>query len=96
MSSLTCTISKGDFPLEIIWSLNNDSAETVPGISVMRTNKRISQLSIDSVQAQHAGIYTCSAKNPAGISHQAAVLHVNGTIFFCLLFSFTPYYPIQF
>nr|XP_015838910.1 PREDICTED: Down syndrome cell adhesion molecule isoform X38 [Tribolium castaneum] len=77
MSSLTCTVNKGDFPIAISWSLNNRSVETIQGITVMRTNKRISQLSIDSVQAEHAGEYTCIAKNSAGITHQSAVLHVN-------------------
>ncbi|XP_044270333.1 Down syndrome cell adhesion molecule-like protein Dscam2 isoform X47 [Tribolium madens] len=77
MSSLTCTVNKGDFPITISWSLNNRSVETIQGITVMRTNKRISQLSIDSVQAEHAGEYTCIAKNSAGITHQSAVLHVN-------------------
>nr|XP_015838893.1 PREDICTED: Down syndrome cell adhesion molecule isoform X21 [Tribolium castaneum] len=77
MCSLLCTVSKGDFPIEITWRLNNRSIEAYQGISVLRTNKRISQLSIDSVQAEHAGEYTCLAKNPAGITHQSAILHVN-------------------
>jgi hypothetical protein len=86
MSSLTCTVSKGDFPIAIVWTLNNRSVDTVQGISVMRTNKRISQLSIDSVQAEHAGEFTCSAKNPAGTAAYSAILHVNGTtkiLFLC-------------
>jgi Down syndrome cell adhesion protein 1 len=88
MSSLTCTVSKGDFPIAIVWTLNNRSVDTVQGISVMRTNKRISQLSIDSVQAEHAGEFTCSAKNPAGTAAYSAILHVNGTTkIFLLCFS---------
>lgn len=88
MCSLFCTVNKGDFPIEITWKLNNHSIESYQGISILRTNKRISQLSIDSVQAEHAGEYTCVAKNPAGITHQSAVLHVNGTFsifFFCFV-----------
>ncbi|XP_068899412.1 cell adhesion molecule Dscam1 isoform X8 [Tenebrio molitor] len=77
MASLFCTVSKGDFPIAIVWTLSNRSIESFQGISVMRTNKRISQLSIDSVQAEHAGEYTCSAKNSAGTAHHSAILHVN-------------------
>lgn len=81
MVSIFCTIAKGDFPLEIHWTLEGHNVEKVPGISVMRTNKRISQLSIDSVQAEHAGEYVCFAKNPVGIVSLSTVLHVNGIFF---------------
>ncbi|XP_063932407.1 cell adhesion molecule Dscam1 isoform X12 [Zophobas morio] len=75
--SVMCTVNKGDSPVEIKWFLNNASASTIHGVNVLRTNKRISQLSIDSVQADHSGEYTCSAKNPAGTVTYSAILHVN-------------------
>lgn len=81
MSSLTCTVNKGDFPIEISWFLNNVSTSTIQGITTLRTNKRISQLSIDSVQAEHAGEFTCVAKNRAGMATYSTILHVNGTKF---------------
>ncbi|KAJ8918532.1 hypothetical protein NQ315_013036, partial [Exocentrus adspersus] len=77
MVSVTCTVHRGDFPIDIYWTLNNITVDKVDGISVMRTKKRISQLSIDSVQAHHSGEYTCHAKNPAGVTTHSAVLHVN-------------------
>nr|XP_015838884.1 PREDICTED: Down syndrome cell adhesion molecule isoform X12 [Tribolium castaneum] len=77
MASVTCIVTKGDFPIEITWNLNNQSIETIQGITVMRTNKRISQLSIDSVQADHSGEFTCMAKNPAGTAFYSSTLHVN-------------------
>lgn len=80
MVSVTCTISKGDMPVNITWTLNNVSVAQTHGITVMQTNKRISQLSIDSVQAEHSGEYICHAENVAGLSTYSAVLHVNGTI----------------
>lgn len=89
MVSATCTVHKGDFPIDIYWTLNNITVDKIHGITIMRTNKRISQLSIDSVQADHAGEYTCHAKNSAGISSHSTVLHVNGIlvyIFFKLNF----------
>lgn len=80
MSSLTCTVHKGDLPIEISWFLNNQSAETLQGVNIMRTNKRISQLSIDSVQAEHSGEFTCQARNKAGFTKYSANLHVNGIL----------------
>lgn len=80
MVSIFCTIAKGDFPLEIQWRLNGRNAEDISGISIMRTNKRISQLSIDSVQADHAGEYVCSARNKAGTVSLSTALHVNGRV----------------
>ncbi|XP_068899427.1 cell adhesion molecule Dscam1 isoform X22 [Tenebrio molitor] len=77
MVSILCTVNKGDYPIDISWFLNNVSASDIHGISVLRTNKRIVQLSIDSVQAEHAGEFACVAKNPAGTATYSAVLHVN-------------------
>lgn len=82
MVSVMCTVHKGDFPIDIHWTLNNRTLEKVDGISIMRTNKRISQLSIDSVQADHAGEYMCHAKNSAGIATHSTMLHVNGILTF--------------
>ncbi|KAJ8967482.1 hypothetical protein NQ314_002796 [Rhamnusium bicolor] len=77
MVSVTCTVSKGDFPIDIYWTLNNITMNKIDGASVLRTNKRISQLSIDSVQDFHSGEYICHAKNSAGIAMHSAFLHVN-------------------
>lgn len=92
MVSLLCTVTKGDFSIEINWTLEGRNVEEIPGISVMRTNKRISQLSIDSVQAQHAGEYVCAARNPAGTVSLSTVLHVNGIVH---TLPFKPYLPSQ-
>lgn len=65
------------------------------GILVTTAGKKISTLSIDSVQAQHAGTYTCVAKNRAGSTSYAAELLVNGTSFsFC--FNFSSYFSKSF
>lgn len=78
MSSVLCTVHKGDFPIGIRWTLNGKPIANFQGISTMRTNKRSSQLTIDSINAEHAGEYTCIAKNDAGTASHKAVLHVNG------------------
>lgn len=80
MSSVTCTVNKGDLPIVISWILNGNDVDKYVGISVIQTNKRISQLSIDSASAEHAGEYVCVARNSAGTASHSADLHVNGNI----------------
>ncbi|XP_044270030.1 Down syndrome cell adhesion molecule-like protein Dscam2 isoform X9 [Tribolium madens] len=76
-TSLTCSINKGDLPIDILWSHNNNTVNTDSTISVIRVNKKISTLSIESVQAEHIGEYTCIAKNLAGVTSYSTFLHVN-------------------
>lgn len=79
MTSLTCTINKGDFPIKISWMHNGAPVDSKEDITIIRPSKRIGTLSIDSVQAHHAGEYTCVAKNKAGSATYSAILNVNGT-----------------
>lgn len=79
MVTLMCTVGKGDFPIKINWYLNGLEVERYEGISTMRTNKRVSQLTIDQVQALHSGEYTCLASNDAGNASYSTSLRVNGT-----------------
>lgn len=79
MASISCTVHKGDLPLNITWYLNGKLISNVDGISVVQTNKRISQLSIESVQANHAGNYTCITSNSVATATHTTFLHVNGT-----------------
>lgn len=77
-ASLTCSITKGDFPIDFTWTLNGRHIGNDDGISLLRTSKRISQLSIDYVEAEHAGEYVCIAHNKAGNASHSAHLQVNG------------------
>lgn len=77
--SLTCTVGKGDLPLKIHWQLNNQILNSGNGVFINRNGKRISVLSIENVQHEHIGNYTCIAENDAGRSSHSAVLNVNGT-----------------
>jgi hypothetical protein len=70
--------------LNLTWTLNSFPVGQNDGITVMKM-KRFSSLSIDSVQAVHAGKYTCTAANLAGSTSYSAYLNVNGTPFYCLL-----------
>lgn len=79
--SLICSVLKGDRPMKIHWTLNDNviNSKTHDGIVISKTGKMISVLSIDSVTAQHTGNYTCVASNLAGTSHLSTRLSVNGT-----------------
>lgn len=79
MASVICTVNKGDFPINITWLFNGKPVSTSDGVSILRTNKRISQLSIESVGGIHTGEYICLASNIAGNVTHSAYLHVNGT-----------------
>lgn len=79
MVSATCSIVKGDYPVEIVWlhngkPINSDN----PDIAITRINKHMSAISIESVAARHAGEYTCSATNRAGNVSHSTTLAVNG------------------
>lgn len=76
-----CVVTKGDFPMKIYWTLNDKPINDFEGITVMSTNKRASQLTIEAVQAYHTGFYNCIAENKAGIANFSTVLNVNGTFF---------------
>lgn len=82
--SATCTITKGDLPIHIWWTLVDDinglerNLSTNDGLMITRTSQKLSLLNIDAVKARHGGNYTCYAKNKAGISKHSAFLFING------------------
>lgn len=78
MVSASCTVSKGDLPMEIRWLHNGQRPISNNGISISRTNQRISILSIESAQDYHSGNYSCVAENAAGSVNYTASLWVNG------------------
>lgn len=74
-----CAILKGDPPIIISWSFNEEplSGKRL-GIDINTLNKRVSSLTIESVSAFNSGNYTCTANNSAGVTKFTAVLRVNG------------------
>lgn len=75
-----CTISIGDLPIRVNWLLNGKDISLFSGVITNQVSKKISALSIDSVDESHAGEYTCVASNAAGNTSVSAVLQVNGTL----------------
>lgn len=77
-TSVTCSIHKGDLPINLSWLHNNISIGYVKGVMVSKVGKKISTVSIDLVNEEHAGTYTCLAENKAGSASFTTVLNVNG------------------
>lgn len=77
--SISCVSPTGDLPIEFSWLLNDKPIDEFYGISVLKLGKRTSSMTIDSISGQHAGNYTCSAKNGAASEQYSAHLIVNGT-----------------
>ncbi|XP_018394808.1 PREDICTED: Down syndrome cell adhesion molecule-like protein Dscam2 [Cyphomyrmex costatus] len=76
--TVTCTVLKGDHPIQIEWAHNGEPiSRDHPDILIVNTGKRVSLLTIDAVTARHAGEYTCTASNVAGGTSYSASLAVN-------------------
>ncbi|XP_046591195.1 Down syndrome cell adhesion molecule-like protein Dscam2 isoform X12 [Neodiprion lecontei] len=75
--SVTCSIMKGDFPMDISWALNGEPITAEQSDITISNSKRVSLLAIDAVAARHAGEYTCTASNKAGATSHSALLAVN-------------------
>ncbi|XP_043064024.1 Down syndrome cell adhesion molecule-like protein Dscam2 isoform X28 [Drosophila ficusphila] len=75
--NVQCTISGGDLPVNITWTLNNQPFEDYLEILTTKRGKRINELTIEAVSAKHAGNYSCIAENRAGIVNHTAELKVN-------------------
>lgn len=78
MVSASCTVNKGDLPIDVTWTKHGGRVYTNDGVVVTKTSVRMSVLSIESVRARHAGNYSCVATNNAGVTSHWAVLAVNG------------------
>lgn len=78
LASVTCSVHKGDLPVNIVWLHNNKSIEQDFGVSIVKNGKKVSSLTIDSVSEEHAGFYSCLATNIAGHDCHTALLNING------------------
>ncbi|XP_025834444.1 Down syndrome cell adhesion molecule-like protein Dscam2 isoform X9 [Agrilus planipennis] len=75
--SLQCTVSKGDSPLNITWTLNGHPIVPHKDDIIISNTKRMSSLMIESVQARHTGEYACIVGNIVGMTKYSAYLNVN-------------------
>ena len=77
-AQVTCSVSTGDEPLAISWSLQGDTVSSDPVLTTSMIGTRTSILIIGSVSYRHSGLYTCQAANAAGSVSHSARLSVNG------------------
>lgn len=77
-AQLACSVSHGDEPITITWSLKGDSISSEPSITTTMFGTRTSMLLISSVGYRHSGDYTCNARNQAGVASYSTTLKVNG------------------
>ncbi|XP_017031930.1 cell adhesion molecule Dscam1 isoform X3 [Drosophila kikkawai] len=74
--TLHCSVPGGDLPLQIDWTLDGQEISEDLGITTARVGRRGSVLTIEAVEATHAGNFTCHARNSAGHQHFTTPLNV--------------------
>lgn len=79
-AQVTCSVSRGDEPLKITWSLKGDVVSSEPSLTTTMIGTRTSILIINSVGYRHSGVYTCHASNRAGSVSYSTELKVNGIV----------------
>ena len=77
-AQLMCSVSHGDLPMSISWSLKGDTINSEPSITTTMIGTRASILVISNVGYRHSGQYICNAKNEAGTASYSTELKVNG------------------
>ena len=77
-AQIMCSVSHGDEPITITWSLKGDTINSEPSISTTMIGSRASVLVISSVGYRHSGEYICNAINNAGLASYSTELKVNG------------------
>lgn len=85
-TGVSCMIVKGDLPIQIKWTLNNEpivSGEN--GIIINKFSAKSSVLNIASVEKEHRGTIKCIAGNMAGSDTYSSELSVNGTHFHVII-----------
>jgi len=79
-ATVMCFVAEGDLPVDIAWWFNGEVI--APGrddIQTSKVSKKSAILTIESVTGEHAGNYSCSVRNTAGVARYNAELVVNGS-----------------
>ena len=78
-ATLTCTVARGDSPLTLMWMKDG---EPIPrgrsSYKVLNFDEFNSMLTLESLNLEHIGNYSCRASNPAGASSVETQLIVYG------------------
>lgn len=79
-AQVTCLVSEGDTPMNISWSLASSVPLTEIGITIHEFGHQGILLLIGKADAHHQGLYTCTARNEAGIANFSTFLDVHGNV----------------
>lgn len=77
-ASVQCSVTSGDLPMNIFWTLNGNEIQGWMKILTSKLGKKSTSLNIDYVEGSHAGNYTCVASNKAATVNFTSQLIVNG------------------
>lgn len=77
-TTVSCAVAKGDSPIEINWMFNGAKIDFNEGVTITKSGQKMSILYIESVQPEHAGNYSCVARNKAGFTEHSSELKVIG------------------
>lgn len=75
---VSCAVSRGDDPIILQWYKDHLPLKSSSNFIINNMDSKLSILLLRSVDAEHRGIYTCSASNPVGNAEFSATLNVKG------------------
>ena len=77
-----CTVTEGDLPIDVQWRFNGvpflGSSGAAGNVRVRRIDEYTSLLAISNLETDHAGNYSCAAKNTVSEFVRSAVLTIRG------------------
>ena len=74
----TCFVSEGDPPMLVSWFRDGQPVESSETTRITRIDEVTSLLAISNLTANHAGNYSCVAKNEVAVVSVTASLVVKG------------------
>lgn len=77
-ASLTCSIIKGDMPLNLSWRKNDRLIDSSLHMSVKHVDQYNSILVIENLRSEHTGNYSCVVRNLAAEVEISQTILVNG------------------
>ena len=75
---MICTVTEGDRPLDVEWHKDGIPVAASKNVHVKRIDEYTSLLGISYLETDHAGNYSCVAKNAVAKFAKSAVLTIRG------------------
>lgn len=78
LARVSCVVYQGDLPIFMRWLKDGRPLDTYSDVFIQTLDDFTSVLTINNIQSQHSGNYTCVAKNEAAAASHTAQLVVKG------------------